>query len=290
MSRVMTRSLRWRCLRGVTAVFVAYALVAGGSALAATPAPGWAVRSVAEPTEFSAADDVVCETDPTGTPSTEGNHSSPCDEYRIMVTNAGSEPSAGTVTISDALPSDMTARYVDGEAQQPGSSAEPIACTTSPVRCTYGRAVQPGGNLIVTINVTVIPTTETTTSNAITVEGGGAATVSSTEPVVLNAPAPVFGINDFAATAVGPGGAVDTQAGDHPSAFTTSFNLNNIPHLASAKDKYTHRSVQDLREIVVDLPPGFVGDPQTAAQCPLSELDINNGVTEGQRGRPHHLP
>src|ERR1700691_2240603 len=117
MTRVANRLWRWRRLSVAAGLLVASVLATGGSALAATPAPGWAIRSVAEPTEFSAADDAVCETDPTGAPSSEGNHSSPCDEYRIVVTNAGSKPSSGTVTITDALASDMTAVYVDGEAQ-----------------------------------------------------------------------------------------------------------------------------------------------------------------------------
>jgi hypothetical protein len=280
MRPVMTRLPRGHRLCGIAAVLVASVLLSGGSALADTPAPAWTVRSVTEPTDFSAADDAVCATDPTGTPSHEGDHSSPCDEYRIVVTNAGSEPSSGTVTISDAPSSAMTALYIDAEAQQPGLKAEPIACTTSPLRCTYEHAVNPGGNLIVTVNVSVVPMTEASATNAVTVEGGGAATVSTTEPMQLNGPPPAFGINDLSMTAAAVDGTVDTQAGDHPYAFTTSFNLNNVPHYAAAKNKYTHRAVQDMREIVVDLPPGFVGDPQAAAQCPLSALSIETGVTD----------
>jgi hypothetical protein len=199
-----------------------------------------------------------------------------------VVTNAGSEPTSGPVTISDALSSNVTPIYATVEEQQPGSKGEQLACETSPVTCTYTSAIPPDGLLIVTINVSVAVTSEATARNAVTVAGGGAATVSATESTVLNPSSPeTFGINNLVETAVGEDGAADTQAGDHPYAFTTSFNLNTVSHYIPTTQKYYHVPVQDLREIAVDLPPGFVGDPQAVvAQCPLYALDINTGVTD----------
>jgi hypothetical protein len=268
----------WRPRRlCVVVTLLACAFATGGSALAAVPGPGWAIRSDAEPTGFSAADDAACATAPE---ATEG--SVPCDQYRIVVTNAGSEPTSGPVTISDVLSSNVTAVFANVEEQQPGSKGEALACTTSPVSCTYASAIPPGGLLIVTINVSVAATSETTATSAVTVEGGGAATVSSADSTPLNASSPeAFGINHLSETAVGEDGAADTQAGDHPYAFTTSFNLNTVSHYTTTTHEYSHRPVQDLREIAVDLPPGFVGDPQAVvAQCPLYALDINTGVTD----------
>ena len=278
MRHLGTRLRRWQRLCGATAVLLTYVLVAGGSAIAATPAPGWAIRASAEPTEFSAQDDAACAAEPTSEAAS--GLGSPCDEYRIMVTNAGSEPSTGAVTISAVPSANMLPVFAYGEAEQPGSHGEPFACTTSPVsvRCTYGRAVQPGAVLILTINLSVATTSEAIGTNAVTVEGGGAATVTTTETTQLNGPPLTFGINHLSATDVGVDGAPDTQAGDHPYAFTTSFDFNNAP--SHRLDKNTHDSLEDARELVVDLPPGFVGDPQAvAAQCPLYALDLGNDVT-----------
>jgi hypothetical protein len=51
----------------------------------------------------------------------------------------------------------------------------------------------------------------------------------------------------------------DTQAGDHPYEATTSFELNTDA-----------RGVPEgrLKDVIVDLPPGFVGDPNATPQCP----------------------
>jgi hypothetical protein len=278
MTRIGTQPRAWVRLRQAAVALAAYVLLAAGSAVAATPSPGWAIRSSAEPTTFSSEEDAACASEPTSEAA--AGNGSPCDEYRIMVTNAGSEPSAGPVTISAVPSANITPVFAYGQAEQPGSHEEPFACTASPasVRCTYGRAVQPGAVLVLTINVSVASAAEATGTDTVTVEGGGAATVAATETTQLNGPPTTFGLNDLAATAVGVDGLSDTQAGDHPYAFTTSFDFNNV--LKHRLSSYTHNSVQDPRELVVDLPPGFVGDPQAVTtQCPLYALDIGNDVT-----------
>jgi hypothetical protein len=271
------RSLGPRHLCAMVALLVMVAMLLSGSALAATPSPGWMVRLVTEPTEFSHAHNAACEAEPTSTPP----RSVPCDSYRLVVTNAGSRPTSGTITIADTLSSNVTAVFVEGEELQPGPATEALTCTTSPIRCTYGQSVPPGGTLIVTVNVTVAPTSEATATSTATIEGGGAATASATESTKLNSSVPEkFGVSDLVATAVGVDGAPDTLAGDHPYGFTTSFDFNNVTAFHPGETTYRHESVQDPREIVVDLPPGFVGDPQAAAQCPLSALTIDNNETD----------
>src|SRR5580692_3525656 len=60
-----------------------FALNAVSAAGAAQPAPGWAVRSFATPTNIA--------------PGTGG-------EFHLVVTNVGGQPSTGTVTVVDTLP------------------------------------------------------------------------------------------------------------------------------------------------------------------------------------------
>jgi hypothetical protein len=273
------RRARLRLLRAGPALLAAAVLLAPAPARAATPAPGWMIRTVTEPTEFSSSENAGCEARPTGTPP----GSAPCNSYRIVVTNSGSAATNGAVTILDTVSPSLTPVFVEGEEQQAGSQAEPMSCTTSPIRCTYGNAVPPGGTLIVTINVLTPGAGTGTAISTTTVEGGGAVTVSAKESTQLNGPPETFGINHLSQTAVGVDGAPDTQAGDHPYAFVTSFNFNNattfVPTEGEGSGAYHHSSVLDPREIVVDLPPGFVADPQASARCPLSALDINNNET-----------
>jgi hypothetical protein len=245
-------------------------------ALAVVPAPGWTIHGITEPTELSAADDAACEAEPEGTP----RRSTPCDSYRIVVTNAGSEPSSGPVTLSEALSSNVTPVYVEAKEEQPGgSTTEEVSCTTTPLSCTDTEPVPPGGILIMTINVTVSESRGTAT-NTTTAEGGGAPTVSATESTALGETPLSFGIYDLTQTALGADGAPDMQAGDHPDAFTTAFNFNNERiYKPNAIQQYVHGSPQDVRELVVDLPPGFVADPQASARCSLYALAIRTGIT-----------
>lgn len=267
---------RWLALLAAAALVSLACMSFSAQALALTPAPGWTIHGITEPTELNAADDSACEAEPEGIP----RRSAPCDSYRIVVTNAGSEPSSGPVEISEALSSNVTPVYVAGTEEQPeGFNTGELSCTTSPVSCTDSEPVPPGGILIMTINVTVSETSGTAT-NTTTVEGGGAPTVSASESTTLGESPPSFGIYDLSQTALGVNGTPDTQAGDHPYSFTTSFNFNNArTYKPSAIEQYAHASPQNVRELVVDLPPGFVADPQASARCPLYALDINTGIT-----------
>jgi hypothetical protein len=88
--------------------------------------------------------------------------------------------------------------------------------------------------------------------------------------------ASLFGISNFTAEAVNVDGTLDTQAGSHPYEATTSFTLN-------------HRMVEgvpepygNLKDLEVDLPAGFIGNPQATPQCPVYEFD--------ETGNAYRLP
>ena len=70
-----------------------------------------------------------------------------------------------------------------------------------------------------------------------------------------------FGAGTFtsegASGALGEGATLDTQAGDHPYEQTTSFELARTGVLPNG----------DLKDVKVELPPGFVGDPNATARC-----------------------
>jgi hypothetical protein len=71
-------------------------------------------------------------------------------------------------------------------------------------------------------------------------------------------------------------GPLDTQAGDHPYSATTSFAFN-----PSAEAPYPDQNVKD---ITVNLPAGFIGDPEAVPQCPRANANSNTCPIRSQVG------
>ncbi len=55
------------------------------------------------------------------------------------------------------------------------------------------------------------------------------------------------------------------QASSHPYAFRIGFKLNT--------DSFGHSEGGELRSILIDLPPGFAGDPFATARCTRQEFE-----------------
>lgn len=64
-----------------------------------------------------------------------------------------------------------------------------------------------------------------------------------------------------------------TQAGGHPWALTTKIEFTS----EESRTEPSRRPVQDPKDIVVDLPPGLLGDPLATPTCPLA-VALNEGV------------
>src|SRR5580692_9108850 len=110
--------------RGVAITIIALLglLFASTSALAATPAASWAVKSVALPTNFSTEDNPFCEGEGV------------CDAYVVTVTNVGTAPSTGPVVVRDKLPAGIDAvEYEKAREHEPGhSEANHFGCELAP--------------------------------------------------------------------------------------------------------------------------------------------------------------
>ena len=75
-----------------------------------------------------------------------------------------------------------------------------------------------------------------------------------------------FGLQKFALSARNQNGTPDVQAGSHPYALTNTFVL----HLNPANLGNETRTLQEgtlLKNVRVELPPGFVGDPNATPHC-----------------------
>ncbi len=99
-----------------------------------------------------------------------------------------------------------------------------------------------------------------------------------------------FGIKSFKVSFMNEDGTPDTQAGSHPYQFVDFFELDShFKRLESNADSpYIRLPDGILRDVKVDLPPGFVGDPNAPSQkCTGEELRKGrNPLTGAKLGCP----
>jgi len=284
------------CVSTCLVSLIAVLALGVSSASAATAGPGFTISSFAAPTHFSAAENTECEA--------HFEVYAYCDSYQVFVTNAGSEPTDGGVggspiVLTDTLPEGVTVRGLElqglapallytplapGVADAEGGGAKAVTdehCGVSGrvVRCTWENALEPDALLKLIVYVTVdepeIPGLSLT--NRAEVSGGGAAGVS-TEPVTagneVNSVAAPFGTSNFDFFISGPDGVRDAQAGDHPYELSVTFDMNSAFHVEEVTGAPLQRvhNVGTVKDIVVDLPLGFLGSTLAAAECTLAQL------------------
>jgi hypothetical protein len=234
------------------ALCVALLLSSASSVSAAPPGPGWAIRSVAQPTNLS----------PAGR-----------DGYELIVTNIGSRPTpAGTpVTISDTLPSGVRASGISGEEVATGAK---LTCGPAPLQCV-GEEIPAGGTVVVHISVRIEEGLGAPgTLNVASVSGGGAPAVTTSETTVFSSEPAPFGIENFSLQAFEADGSSSAQAGGHPYTVATSL------YFTSDESSTESFPPQEVKDVIVDLPSGFVGNPQTTPKCPLYALLQNSELTD----------
>lgn len=267
--RRRTLSMLW----GFIALTLLIAVGHVGSARAAVPAAGFTIDSFAIPSSFSAADTPACL-----------SSTASCNAYRITVTNAGSQASDGSpIVVSDSLPAGLTVQAVSffWSGLEADLSEEHCETLATPVQCTFPIGLAPDETLEMTVYVTVDPGAASGLTNTATVSGGGAPTESMDNTDVIGPP-PGFGVSAFHAYIAGLDGGPDTQAGDHPYEFTTSIDLNNKVRV-NPDTTTGPTSIEDVKDVVVDLPLGFLGNAESTPKCALSRLSSLEGCPASTR-------
>jgi hypothetical protein len=85
--------------------------------------------------------------------------------------------------------------------------------------------------------------------------------------LVLAAPAVAqadFGLNDFDVTFTNEDGSIDTQAGSHPFAMTTSFTINQDTEEGPEGGMISDEVVKD---VIVTQVTGLAGNPSAVPRC-----------------------
>jgi hypothetical protein len=261
-------------LSGVVVALVGVMGTAG--AAAAAPGPGYSIKALAGPTIFSSE---LSPRDGENLP----------DSYELLVTNTGSLPTDGTIVISDKLPRGLTVigahgvldqdvePFVDGAYEDEPLSCEAVAATAT---CRYSTPLQPAQRLAMAVELSVAPGTEGPVTDSVFVSGGGApsASVNVTTAIgtLAESVAEPFGLAAVGSEATGPEGLTDAQAGDHPYESTVSFSLNTAYGTLESTAYETAGGLKGLaahaKDVIVDVPPGFVGDPDVVEKCPQYEI------------------
>jgi hypothetical protein len=265
---------RYRILATLGIMVVVVAMAGVAPALAVTTAPHWHAMITTDPTAFSASD---------LSPESVDCKEAVCDKFQIIVSNVGVAATDGsTITVTDILPPGLTTSETLGGKNPEGEKSGfwtcvPLGGGNQKVECTHAGAVAalaqlPPIRLSVKLGSGVFANTLLTDN--VVVEGGGAPQVEVATRVLVEPTAPtLFAIADFENLISGVAGEPDLQAADHPASLTTSFDLASVFERGRfATELAPARPAQLPKDVVVDFPVGFAGDPRALPRCTIGEL------------------
>jgi hypothetical protein len=261
-------------LRLLVVSCAAVALGIPASASASTPSPGWKIFTRVAPTNLP--------------PGGSG-------EINVFVYNVG----AGTgryPTVTDVLPAGVTATsallVVDTEERSGlgggGGSLGECTVAIGLVSCTAAD-VPPGSIMDVQIPVTVGSPgmVDEEIVNQATATGGGAlGPASEAKHIRVTSDAPGFGFSGFDLWASNPDGTIDTQAGSHPYELTVVYSVNSTGLGNQQEDV----SVAQTRDLVVNLPPGLIGNPTAVPRCTRKQFDGELSQEQGGNSETTSCP
>jgi uncharacterized repeat protein (TIGR01451 family) len=208
------------------------------------------------------------------------------------------------VTVTDTLPPGVTFKAVQffwetggnleiGELGCQPPTGQRVQCSIPTIYFAFlGHAVEPGQAVRMQIEVSVPSTTpEGQLSDEASVEGGGTSAETSTQNTVSSTPR--FGLTKLTVEPTEkteevylgtesagkayyefsnrPYQTPFTQAGGHPWGLTTTGEFaTELRQYSGQSDRAEVVPVHDVKDVVVDLPPGLLGDPMAVPRCPLS--------------------
>jgi hypothetical protein len=265
----------------LTGVSLFAMFVFSGVARAESAAPGWEVTSVTLPTDLA----------PSGGEGT----------IEDSVYNIGKEFSSGSIVVTDVLPSGVVAIKAADVQSNAGSGfgeegllecsvGQVVVCVNTgalksvPIPQPTGPFVNSlrGGGSILRVGVVVQVQSDVpgTLTNRATVAGGSALTTASTSsPITVSPVPPRFGFQGADGWFSNADGTVDTQAGSHPYEFVFSFDLNT-----TRVNGELHPAGGQSRNLTVNLPPGFIGNPTAVPQCTRQQLEEESCPPSSQVG------
>ncbi|HEX4307808.1 MAG TPA: hypothetical protein VHZ54_17360, partial [Solirubrobacterales bacterium] len=186
-------------------------------------------------------------------------------EIAVLPSNVGALPTSGTITAKvGPLPAGVvtSAQAVGPGWDCPGGAGEStIVCTSEvPVRSLH--AASANG---ISIQIEIVSPVQQSTTVPVELSGGGSKPSTFQMPVIVSKEPAPFGVASAWAGSFEADGSLSTQAGGHPYDSTAFFMLNTVRLKNGAISP-----AGDSKDVVVDLPPGFVGNPLAGPRCPQS--------------------
>ena len=161
------------------------------------------------------------------------------------------------------------------------------------VTCTFEEPLVPDAALELNLQVTAGAGAHSGVNTA-SAGAAGATGATASESLVVGSVPLSFGPGGLVSYIAGAGGEPDHQAGDHPYEVTTRFDLNSIERkVPEGSFGLGLTSVEDTKDVIVDLPPGLIGDAQATPKCTLPELSSfrhcppDTRVGQIRTGPPH---
>jgi hypothetical protein len=92
-----------------------------------------------------------------------------------------------------------------------------------------------------------------------------------------------FAPGGFKVSVTNEDGTPDTQAGSHPYELTVELAVNTTPYIPNGNEVNNGflPTGGNVKDTVVDLPPGLVGDPDATPQCSYKDFVTFTGVLKG---------
>jgi hypothetical protein len=216
------------------------------------------------------------------------------ERYSFDVRNVGDTNTSGTITLALQLPAGLSRGGFAGgifhlSAGWGGGNVEwscpGLPGDTTVVCTTEGPIPRHTLNDALTVRVAVAPGAAGVLSATAEVSGGGAANLATAaEPTEISSVPEGFGIladsfrpDFFKADGVTP----VRSAGAHPDLLTVPFDLTSN---VNAKDGEI-APAGNLRDLSVDLPPGFLGNPTAVGECSQAAFTLGECPGSTQVGR-----
>jgi len=248
-----------RSLPLVALVLASLALIASSTTFAASPAPRWEASLVPLPFNFEAG------------PYIENNGEGTFHRYELALIDVGGAPAFGPVTVEVEMPPGVSA-----EIPSSGDEGFSNYCATSGggglVICNP--PTLPASESLLKINVDVSASAPEELTAHVKVSGGGApVTFERSFTNVRGSQPPGFSVEEFSSMARGSAGEPDEVAGSHPTILST---LLTTPVRGYLEDPSLPRgprlwgAAENTKDLLVDLPPGLVGNPTAAPRCPIA--------------------
>jgi hypothetical protein len=192
-------------------------------------------------------------------------------ELLLRAQNIGGLSSSGPITYKVTLPPGVTtvstptggSPFLGGWACSPGVQTE-FTCTYSGFFGTpaIGPSATPPP---ITATIAANPGAASGTIHMEVSDGGAEGAATGSMPLTISSSPAEPGIQAFSAGAYDSDGHLDTRAGAHPSSASAAIFVNTK---RNARGKIV--PVGEFRDIAVNLPPGFLGNPVAVPQCPAS--------------------